>query len=128
VSLLLGGISLALFFGSLLALPLLVAAIPEDYFLGTSKDYFKRHYRRHPAVRFGLLALKNLAGVLLLILGAVMLFTPGQGLLTLFMGLLLINFPGKRKLELYLIRREGVARGVAWIRRKAGAKPLLLPS
>jgi len=127
VFLILGGISLALFLGSLLALPLLVVAIPEDYFLGSAKDYFNRHYRRHPLMRVFLLVLKNLVGIVLLCMGLVMLFTPGQGLLTLFMGLLLVNFPGKRTLELRLIRHAGIARAVAWIRRKAGVKTLLLP-
>ncbi len=40
---------------------------------------------------------RNLYGGLLIIAGVIMLFTPGQGLLTLLAGFLLLDFPGKRR-------------------------------
>ncbi len=38
---------------------------------------------------------KNTGGVFLLIIGCILIFTPGPGLLTIFAGLYLTSFPGK---------------------------------
>jgi hypothetical protein len=110
----------------MLALPLIVIAIPEDYFL-QSRDGRFGFTRQHPILRILLLILKNGVGILLLIVGMLLLFTPGQGLLTIFIGLMLMNFPGKRKLEQRLIQVGGIRRGANWIRRKAGKGELLVP-
>ena len=41
---------------------------------------------------------RNLYGSLLILAGIVMLFLPGQGILTILFGFLLLDFPGKRGL------------------------------
>ena len=63
----------------------------------------------------------------LLLLGLVMLLTPGQGVLSILVGISLLDIPGKRRLELSIIRREPVHNSMNWIRAKAGRPPLLLP-
>ena len=72
---------------------------------------------------------KNALGVVVVLLGIVLSLplVPGQGLLTILMGLMLLDFPGKRRMEIWMIRRKGIAKGIAWIRRKAGRQPLIIP-
>ena len=76
-------------------------------------DYFRRDRRgptawrkRHPALRLAVLILKNALGAVLVLGGVIMLFMPGQGLLTIFLGIVLMDFPGKFRLERYLISRH----------------------
>src|SRR5262245_8002468 len=82
-----------------LATPLVVAAIvirlPSDYF-AADRTNIAVAWARHSWLRPILLVTKNLVGVLLVATGFIMLFTPGQGLLTIAVGLVLVNFPGKR--------------------------------
>lgn len=119
----LGALSLITFVASLVAVPMVVARIPEDYFVRPS-DAEESFRHRHPAVRVLLLVAKNLLGVVLLLAGIMMLVVPGQGVLTILLGLMLISFPGKRKLELALIRSKGVLNAVNWMRSKAGRPAL----
>lgn len=121
-----GGISLATLLVSAVAVPMLIRRMPPDYFL-ENRDASASMARRHPVIRLVLLGLKNLLGLILIAGGLIMLFIPGQGLLTLVIGLLLMNFPGKRGLEIALIRRRPIRRAVDWIRRRAGAPPLEIP-
>ncbi len=116
-------LSIATLVLSAVLLPVVIARIPEDYFLhpeppeGSFRD-------RHPAVRIGVRIVKNMLGVAFLLAGLAMLFLPGQGLLTMFIGLLLIEGPGKRRFELWLVRRPAVLRGLNWVRGKAKRPPL----
>ena len=80
---------------------------------------------RHPVIRWLLLTLKNLAGVVFVLLGIAMLVLPGQGLLTILIGIIFLNFPGKYRFERWLIQRGPVHRTVDWLRRRAGRKPLV---
>jgi hypothetical protein len=118
----LAGASVLMFVGSLLAMPWLLARMPEDYFLHerVSADPTERWRPLWVTVR----VLKNLAGIVLLLMGITMLVLPGQGILTMLIGISMIDFPGKRRLELNLIRRPRIYRGVNWLRRKAGHPPL----
>jgi len=68
---------------------------------------------------------KIMVGLFLLICGLVMLFLPGQGLLTMLMGLSLIPFPGKKKLEKAIVARKSVRYSLNWIRMKANKKPFI---
>lgn len=111
---------------TLLALPAIVLRLPADYFVGTTRSPARRG-SRHPAVAFAATLIKNLLGVALIVLGAVMLFVPGQGVLTMLIGVLLTNFPGKYRLERALVRRPAVLRALNRIRRRAGHDPLLAP-
>ena len=80
-----------------------------------------------PLIALLLGALKNLIGALLLVLGVIMLFVPGQGLLTMLIGLMLMNFPGKYRLERWLVRRSGVLNSLNWLRRRRGRAPFKAP-
>jgi len=111
------------FVGSLVALPVLVALLPADYFAAPEPPP-SRLSRTHPLLRTVLRVGSNLAGAILILAGIAMLVLPGQGLLTLLFGLILTDFPGKRRLELALVRRGPIRRGMNWMRARAGRPPL----
>lgn len=98
--------------------PIVVARMPADYFVRKSDE------RRGNPV---LVVLKNIAGVLLVLLGIAMLVLPGQGILTLVLGLGLIDFPGRRRLELKVMSRPSVLKAINALRRRAGRGPLEMP-
>ncbi|NND67574.1 MAG: hypothetical protein HKN19_08305 [Halioglobus sp.] len=111
------GLSLLLLVATLVAVPVVVTRLPADYFVRAHR----RHWREesgHPALVLALAVIKNGVGLLLVVLGAIMLVTPGQGVLTLLAGLLLMNFPGKYRLERWLVLRPGVLSTLNWLRRR----------
>ena len=75
---------------------------------------------RHPLVRFLFLAIKNLVGIFLILIGIAMLVLPGQGLLTIFLGIILVDIRGKYRLERWLVGKRPVLRSINWLRRRAG--------
>jgi len=114
-----------MFFGTLLVVPLLVARIPEDYFV-RDRHALGTFPQRHWLISLIGHGLKNVLGVIITLMGIVMLFVPGQGVLTILIGVMLLDFPGKRRLELELIRRPSILKAVNWMRRKAGRSELLV--
>ena len=93
--------------------PAVLARLDDDHFLRPPPP---------PSLR------KNVGGIVLLLLGVVMLFTPGQGVLTILAGLSLLDFPRRRELTTRLLRRPAVQRATTAIRARAGRAPLLLPT
>lgn len=122
--LILGAVSLVTFFGSLLVIPWIVVRIPVDYF-AEEERHLLPWANQHPIVRWFLLILKNLVGVVFILLGIAMLFIPGQGLLTILIGILFLNFPGKYRLERQFIQLRPVRRSVEWLRHRGGREPLI---
>lgn len=120
---LIGFVSALIFVISLLSLPWLVAKIPEDYFAsqGRAETAWKS---RHPVARLLLIIGKNLLGFILLLGGIVMLFLPGQGILTIVAGLLLMDYPGKFAIEKRIARTPTIFKGLNWLRDRAGKPPL----
>jgi len=124
------GLALGLILAGI-ALPAAIAVIvvlrlPADYFTHTRRDPIYRH-GTHPLLGWSLVVLKNLSGLVLVTLGIVMIFTPGQGLLTLLVGLMLLNFPGKYRLERRLVRMGPVIPALNWLRGRWGRAPLMTP-
>ena len=64
----------------------------------------------------------EILGMILVFIGFILLFLPGQGLLSILTGLVLMDFPGKYQLESRLIARPAIFRVVNRI-RAAGGKP-----
>jgi hypothetical protein len=123
----LGALSVVTFVGTLVALPLVVARLPPDYFTHAQRPVHRRHAQATGArllVRLG----KNLLGVLIVLVGVAMLVLPGQGVLTILMGLMLIDFPGKRGIERGLVQQPAVWRAINWMRAKAHQPALELPT
>ena len=118
-----GLVSVATFILSLLLIPVIIVRIPEDYF-SLSKRKTKPWKGMNPVFRTCLNVLKNLLGLVFLIMGILMLVLPGQGLLTILFGIALLDFPGKYKLERRIISYPKVLNSINWIRKKANKKPL----
>ena len=110
------------FLVSIISLPYIVGHIPEDYF-----SHHRRHLKPDGASELAIRILKNLLGAVLLVAGFIMLFTPGQGLLTILFGLMLMNYPGKYRLECWLIGKPAVFRALNYLRSKNDHPPLLPP-
>ena len=109
---------------SLLSLPWLVAQIPDDYFVPKKRRPTQRKTRQ-PLIRLIILIGKNCLGYMLLLGGILMLFLPGQGLLTMITGLLLIDYPGKFRLERKIVNTPTVLKSLNWLRAKAHKPPLI---
>lgn len=117
--------SAVIFVVSLATLPWLVAKIPSDYFCHHQRSPAEWK-QRHPFVRILSLIMKNLLGLILIAGGIIMLFTPGQGLLTILMGIVLMDYPGKYALERRVVSIPAIYSGLNWLRRKKNASPLKL--
>ncbi|MGC1276410.1 MAG: PGPGW domain-containing protein [Planctomycetaceae bacterium] len=117
--------SAALTVGTILALPWVVSRIPDDYFATKERQPISET-SQHPVLRWTFRVGRNLLGVILLLLGLIMLVGPGQGLIAVLAGLLLTEFPGKRRLEMWVIRRPGLLKGINWLRVRRGRPPLVV--
>jgi len=110
---------------SILLIPWIVTKIPPDYFAHPKRQ--KNLWRNQPkTIRFIFIFLKNVLGVILLIGGIILLFVPGQGILTILIGLLIMDFPYKYKVEVRIIRHPFVLRSINRLRAKAKQPPLIL--
>jgi len=100
-------------------------SIPANYF-DPDHQPLERLAGSHPALRWTLLIAKNFAGAALIAAGIIMLFTPGQGVLTLLLGFSLVDLPGKRAIERRIIERPAVLHVVNRLRAGANRPPLAL--
>ena len=119
-------ISLLSFIIGIMSMPWLVAHIPVDYFSHHNRHRMSQK-THHPIVGLVLAGLKNLLGIVLVLIGIIMLFTPGQGLLSILFGLMIMNYPGKYHLECWIIKRPMIFSTVNTMREKKGQPPLLAP-
>ena len=120
----LGVVSGVLFIGTLIAIPILIVRLPDDYFIQNHRQTWLQN--RHPVLRVSVYVIKNLLGYVFLLAGIAMLMLPGQGILTMVIGVSLIDFPGKQKLQRQLIGQAAVLRTINRIRRKFDRKPLVV--
>ncbi len=121
---LLGLGSIVLFVLTALLIPWILIVLPADFFVRLDSKAFSG---RHPVIALLLIILRNVLGSVLLIAGIIMLFIPGQGLLTILIALALIDFPGKHTLVLRMISNPRVFGAANGIRRWAG-KPEFVPA
>ncbi|MEP7039633.1 MAG: PGPGW domain-containing protein [Acidobacteriota bacterium] len=98
--------------------------IPADYF---SPSYVKKvNPDQHFSLRWSATILKNIVGIILIIAGIIMIFTPGPGVPTILLGLIMMDIPGKRPLEAKLIQRHMVLSAVNELRSKYNKPPLIM--
>ena len=117
----LGTASLVVLAVTVLALPVIVAALPEDYFVRSRPE---RDSKRSAIVAI----VRNLVGAVLVLAGIGMLILPGQGALTILVGLTFMSFPGKQAFVRRIASSHGVGKTLNHIRAIAGRPPLLIPS
>jgi hypothetical protein len=106
------------FLATVILVPMLLVRMPADYLLRP-----EHAGRRNPVA----VVFKNVAGVMLALLGIALLLLPGQGLLTLVLGLSLVDFPGRRRLVRHLMTRPPVLKAINALRRRASRPPLEVP-
>ena len=99
---------------SIVLVPRFLAKLPDDYLRSEAQ----------PSPSMPLRILRNLLGIVLVLLGVAMLLLPGQGLLTLLVGVLLVDFPGKHQLVTRLLSRPKVLSIVNKLRAHRNAAPL----
>jgi hypothetical protein len=105
---------------SLILVPKYLARLPCDYLI--SEEHHRASRSSVP-----LRVVKNLLGLVLVTLGALMLVLPGQGLITLMVGVMLLDFPGKQKLLQRALGQRNVLGAVNGLRQRAGKPPLTGP-
>jgi hypothetical protein len=116
-------LSLAL---SFIAIAVVMVKIPRNYF---SSHYRQDFLPNSPwLVRWGATILKNLLGVVLIILGVVLSLpgVPGQGILTILLGLIMLDIPGKRPLESRIIKQHSILSSINKLRAKFKKEPLIV--
>jgi len=119
-------LSIGMFVGSLILIPILLVTMPVDYF--TSSTPLRTRLRRmHPIIGTCLIVIKNAVGLLLVVAGLIMLVTPGQGTLAIFVGLMLMDFPGRRSLITRTLGRPKIVRAINRLRARAGRPPINSP-
>ena len=120
----LGSLSVLMFLGTLVVVPVVIVALPHDFLA-------RREQAAGPVLLrvwyYPYLILKNVAGFAFILAGLLMLVLPGQGLLTMFLGLALINFPRKRALIRRLVGQRRIIRAINRLRRRFSKPSLELP-
>ena len=120
------GLFLVTFTISLAIVSFIVVKIPNDYF---HKDHPRELWGdKPPAIRYLLIAGKNLLGFILVVLGIILSIpgVPGQGFLTILLGVMLLDFPGRRDLERKLVTRPQVRNAINKLRHRFGKSELVL--
>lgn len=119
-------VSVVAFVVTLAIIPYFIARIPEDYLI-RKKAKAEKPFAQKPWMRLIYLILKNMLGIILVIVGLVMFVIPGQGIITMLIGIMLMNFPGKRTLATAIVRQPTIFKSINWTRAKALTPPLMLP-
>jgi len=122
----LGVISIIMFVGTIVAIPIILNRLPVNYFQHDLEHKWMEDY--HPIFRNIGLVVKNTVGLIFLLAGIAMLVLPGQGILTMVIGVSLLDFPGKRKLEHKLLTQAMVFQAINSIRAKCSKPPFDPPS
>ncbi len=123
---LLGIISTTTFFLSLLIIPWIINRLDKDFFL-----HFHEHTKKedeHPLMFILLRILRYATGSVLLIAGILMLFLPGQGILTMILGMSLLDFPGKQTLMDRLLGYHSLQKALNWVRHRGNKPDFSFPS
>ena len=123
----LGAASVVTFLATLFIVPWLVVSIPSDYF-----THQKRHRQtkrsQHPMIQITMIIAKNVLGCLFVVIGFLMLFLPGQGIMTMLIGVMFLDFPGKYQLQRLVVCYGPVFRAINRLRLRTRRDPLNNPS
>ena len=120
---LVASVSLVLLAISILAAPWAVGRLPADYLLN-------ERGRSYPAGLLGklIIVLRTLTGFALVLLGLLMMLTPGPGLIVKLLGISITEFPGKHRLFIYIATRPRVFTTLNWLRGRHGKSPFIPPA
>lgn len=119
----LGAASIAMFVGTLVAVPIIICRLPRDIYVRRRTPSV-----RPPGVATALSLVRNVLGLAIVAAGVLMLVLPGQGLLTIVIGIALLDFPGKQGLERRLIGHRRVIDAMNALRARFDRPPLDPPA
>ena len=119
-----GLVSVVLFFLSLFILRCVIVRLPDDYFV---IDYPASNKHSGNLIDLALRVAKNLFGFLLIICGIILLFIPGQGLVTIVLGAWIIDLPWIIKIKRKFVYSRLVKGALNWIRSKNGVSLFKFP-
>ena len=115
--------SVIIFITTLILVPTIIVHLPVDYFSEIKRQTVDS---KQPAIKILINIIKNISGGILVLAGLVMLFAPGQGLITLLTGIIIMNYPGKYRLERWLIIRFHLLTPINWYRARHHREPLTI--
>lgn len=118
-------ISFITFLGTLISLPLIIVRLPSDYFIA-DKNLARRFCQDKPVLRIIMIVLKNVFGIIFLILGFFMLFIPGQGVITMLIGYSMLDFVNMRGPVYKIVRRPAVYNFINKVRERANKESIQL--
>lgn len=119
------GISFFTMVASLAITPAILTRLPADYFLH-ERPHLITLLRQSSPPKCLMIVAKNILGTALLVVGFILLFLPGQGLLTILVGLMLLDLPRKQHFLRRIAARPHIARSLNWLRARRGKAPLIL--
>ena len=119
-------IFLVTFFANLALVSLILVKIPADYFNESRQSKFLA--KQSPVIRVLALIGKNIAGVILVVIGILLSLpgVPGQGVLTILLGVMLLDFPGRRRFERWIVSSPKVLKAVNNLRKRFDKPALIL--
>lgn len=120
------GLFLISFVASTALVSLALVKLPANYFHSSHARAFWEDKGR--AMRWSGVILKNVVGLVLIMLGIIMSLPgiPGPGILTILLGLVMMDIPGKRPLETRLVSRPSVLQAINRLRARFDKPPLVL--
>ena len=118
-------ISFALFVGTLISIPFIIVKLPSDYFI-KDKNLARRFCQDKPLLGVIIIGFKNIFGLIFLLMGFIMLFIPGQGILTMLIGYSMLDFVSMRGPVYKIVRRPSVYQFINRIREKKDKEPIEL--
>ncbi|MDB4974556.1 MAG: hypothetical protein JWN48_2897 [Myxococcaceae bacterium] len=105
-------LSVVMFVGSILLMPVIIARAPTDYFVREQEP-------QTGGAAWLKKVLRNLLGAVLMLAGIAMLVLPGQGLLMMLLALMLLDIPGKHKLVQRIAKKPPIWRALTYLRQRA---------
>jgi hypothetical protein len=118
-------VSFIIFGLCLLAIPFVVVRLPANHFTRPEREIWS--LMKTGPLGWIWLVLRNVLGLLMVIVGVPMIPLPGPGLVCIMLGLALVQLPGRRWLEAKLIRMPMIHKSMNALRAKYHAPPLELP-
>jgi hypothetical protein len=107
---------------TIVAAPWAVSRLPSNYLL----HRLERHSNQ--SIWYNMISItRAILGLLVVLLGLIMLITPGPGVVMLLLGISIAEFPGKNRLLVYLATRPNVLASLNWMRRRHGKAPFVHP-
>ncbi len=110
---------------SMLATAAIAVLLPANHFLRPEKSFRKRGV--FGTGRIVLWAVKNCIGAALVAVGAILLLTPGPGLMAIVIGFGIMEFHGKRRVLLWALHQGEVLPTLNRLRRRFGRPELINP-